>query len=390
MSRLRASVQYGDWRGSAAADDISHGDFHDHLRSIGEFGDDEFLVGIEVFIGDNHPGRPPQPPMVSALLAARGDFDTVKAKLRAQRDPIPLRRVRLDLTLDDLLRKFKRIAITFLRNGLDLDDREYEDTAELQAAALANWDEIQHAPVSVPPQDLHRLATDDAVAAVKNWFRENFDDPAQATPYDGAEGGYQFLWGGPYATRDIVESVFLHALSEKAIERIVDELDRVSTEWVPNWRRLEPPDGEEPVPTQDVEALRAELVHHIGSLEIALSQVIDRKTGIGHNHPPEPLDPEPLDAAERAEISKELGALKTAVSPGGDLATAHQAVARLETKWSRFSGWLGKQGELFATEAVKEAGKQFGTWAPRAFIFWITGLLGTVLAFAKQLIHLLH
>ena len=34
------------------------------------------------------------------------------------------------------------------------------------------------------------------------WFNQNFEDPAERTPYESAEGGYQWIWGGPYDARE--------------------------------------------------------------------------------------------------------------------------------------------------------------------------------------------
>ena len=82
---------------------------------------------------------------------------------------------------------------------------------------LGNWDAAQHDPVSNPP-NLSRMRKDDAVEAIKDWFLENFEDPAESTPYESAEGGYQYIWGGPYDTRDIVENVFYQKTSLTAVE----------------------------------------------------------------------------------------------------------------------------------------------------------------------------
>ena len=34
------------------------------------------------------------------------------------------------------------------------------------------------------------------------WFHQNYEDPAESTPYESAEGGYIWIWGGPYDARD--------------------------------------------------------------------------------------------------------------------------------------------------------------------------------------------
>ena len=34
------------------------------------------------------------------------------------------------------------------------------------------------------------------------WFLANSEDPVKSTPYDGAEGGYQYQCGGRYSARE--------------------------------------------------------------------------------------------------------------------------------------------------------------------------------------------
>ena len=34
------------------------------------------------------------------------------------------------------------------------------------------------------------------------WFLANYEDPVKSTPYDGAQGGYQYQCGGRYSARE--------------------------------------------------------------------------------------------------------------------------------------------------------------------------------------------
>src|SRR3546814_17702881 len=104
---------------------------------------------------------------------------------------------------------------------------------------LIYFEEIQHDPISTPPE-IAELPIVEAVTSVKEWFFENFEDPAQSTPHDSSEGGYLYIWGGPYDTRDIVENVFADAASQEVIDVAIDELDSVSSEWVPSGSRRQP------------------------------------------------------------------------------------------------------------------------------------------------------
>ena len=64
---------------------------------------------------------------------------------------------------------------------------------------------------------LDDLTHDERVEAMKEWFWENFEDPANETPYESREGGYQWIWGGPFDARPLahdfmerVNHVFRH------------------------------------------------------------------------------------------------------------------------------------------------------------------------------------
>lgn len=237
---------------------------------------------------------------------------------------------------------------------------------------LENWDEVQHDPLSIPPDDFSGMDLDDAVAAIREWFYENFEDPAESTPYESAEGGYQYIWGGPYDTRDIIENVFADTASEELIAAAIAELETDSDVWVPSTSRRQAPEEDEPPDEElDIKALHVQLQERVHSLEEALKRVPQPPAGMGHNRPPEPLEAEPLDENDRKEIATALQTLKAQpVDPQDKGAVAQAALGQIESKRAKLGRWLAQQGQVFTTEAVKEAGKRFGQWAPAAFWLW--------------------
>lgn len=70
---------------------------------------------------------------------------------------------------------------------------------------MSTSDEI--AEKSATPK-LAGLDSRSRVVAMVHWFLENFEDPADALPYDSREGGFQWLWGGPYSAREELEEAF--------------------------------------------------------------------------------------------------------------------------------------------------------------------------------------
>jgi hypothetical protein len=61
------------------------------------------------------------------------------------------------------------------------------------------------------------------------WFLERYEDPAEACPYESAEGGYQYIWGGPHNAGDALidtwSDIFTEAFLEQVAERLETEQD---------------------------------------------------------------------------------------------------------------------------------------------------------------------
>jgi len=119
-----ASAQYDDWKGSCAADNIAHDDLFDLLKARKLMSDGEFPVGVKVYIGENQGGKV-EAPYLEVLLIDRGDFDSANAALKAMKDPVPLKAVRLELTMDSFFGLFKRFRFALSPWGLDMENREY-------------------------------------------------------------------------------------------------------------------------------------------------------------------------------------------------------------------------------------------------------------------------
>jgi len=66
---------------------------------------------------------------------------------------------------------------------------------------------------------------------MRSWFFENYENPAEHTPFESKEGGYIYIWGGPYDAREELEDVFLGHVSEEAIDELVTELESECYEW---------------------------------------------------------------------------------------------------------------------------------------------------------------
>ena len=83
----------------------------------------------------------------------------------------------------------------------------------------------------VSKEAFRRMKNADKKELMLSWFFQNFEDPAERTPYESAEGGYQWIWGGPYDAREQLDSMFGELVSESLIEQVVELIERNGTEW---------------------------------------------------------------------------------------------------------------------------------------------------------------
>lgn len=59
---------------------------------------------------------------------------------------------------------------------------------------------------------------------MKGWFFENFEDPVHSCPRDSAEGGYQFIHGGPHSAEEKLREEFEGKVPEKLIAELAAKL----------------------------------------------------------------------------------------------------------------------------------------------------------------------
>lgn len=69
------------------------------------------------------------------------------------------------------------------------------------------------------------------IAVMKVWFHENYEDPVENTPYESAEGGYIYIWGGPYDALEEIQQEFSGTIPDDVIEQLADELNDISAFW---------------------------------------------------------------------------------------------------------------------------------------------------------------
>lgn len=85
----------------------------------------------------------------------------------------------------------------------------------------------------VTRQEIDEEATEEAKNTMREWFFQHFEDPAESTPYESREGGYQWIWGGPYNALEELQSAFAGEYPDEIIEELAEELTSDCWEWAP-------------------------------------------------------------------------------------------------------------------------------------------------------------
>jgi len=115
------------------------------------------------------------------------------------------------------------------------EEIELDDVVDVGGEA-DEMPELDTVPPSDPP-DVRAIAHDAVVEAMVAWFFDNFKDPAHSTPYDG---GYVYIWGGPYSAEDEIRNAFKGKASERTIIKAIKQIEQEGWEWAPADSRVQP------------------------------------------------------------------------------------------------------------------------------------------------------
>jgi len=85
----------------------------------------------------------------------------------------------------------------------------------------------------ISPDDLPKEDREVQLDVMRTWFFENFEDPVERTPYESAEGGYIWIWGGPYDAQEELSGAFGDVVPDDVIEELSSELNSECPEWAP-------------------------------------------------------------------------------------------------------------------------------------------------------------
>ena len=212
------------------------------------------------------------------------------------------------------------------------------------------------------PPSLDGMEEEEAVQAMVDWFYANYEDPAQSTPYNGREGGYQYIWGGPYDAQEEIGGTFINA-DEDWIAQAVDEVQTEGTfDWAPSSRRVQELEDDfeddDPTPGASLNERLNALGEQLDRIEQHVAFWQNRPAGMGHNAPPEEfrLGPDDIDLQEVresvAEVRIELA--KPDRETSADLAVIERAESRFKKLAARILNFCKKPWVVAAGTFVGE------------------------------------
>lgn len=248
-----------------------------------------------------------------------------------------------------------------------------------------DWDDIEaHEELANLTHDqLRALPRKKQEYYIVAWFHSQFWDPAQETPYNGREGGYLYIHGGPYDAREELDKKFGGVVEENIIETAVEEIESDGlTDWAPSpmhpdqlrsaeeyYESIKPPTLDEigaalasgaktDLGSPASQTAAEELQQSADALMAAIDARRPLHGGMGHNGPA--LDDEGNllpDGFENElrETAQVLSVQMEASDP--DPKVVVEAAARL----MRFRAWLQPRIDLAADEFAKEIGKRGAT-----------------------------
>lgn len=219
--------------------------------------------------------------------------------------------------------------------------------------------------------EFQRLSKARQAALMIEWFGERYEDPIHHLPYNSREGGYQWIHGGPYSARSVLENEFGNLAKPSAIAAAIEDLETEGFDWSPRPEE-EPDDGiysiNEPLPDisdfdfeedddevatrTDVAALRGDMLKKLEELEALILAARPLHGGVGHNNPPAPIDELPISAADLDQSLDAIRSLRDqAYADEPDETQVLRGASRFRRVAAALGGWLGGRAN-----AVVDAG----------------------------------
>jgi hypothetical protein len=246
------------------------------------------------------------------------------------------------------------------------------------------------------------------------WFTTYYEDPANQTPYNGREGGYQYIHGGPYNAHEELFEEFGNLADEALIAEAAEEVENEDgiLDWAPSSQHQDmrdaadeamldrdddpddyvPGDGVRPSLDErlasierairsgtkpsfglpEERAFRADVLDRIAGLEAELAKLKPAHGRMGHNGPPGEIETPTDLIREVKEATTQIKEELAKPEPeAGNVLTATKALTAV-------LGWVGSKLNNFVDAAVKSAGDATGKLLAPFLMVGAVGLWGSI------------
>jgi hypothetical protein len=83
-------------------------------------------------------------------------------------------------------------------------------------------------------RDVADMNRAEQIEMMVDWFKFHFEDPANDTPYSKDQGGYVFLWGGPFDADEQIQAEFSDTVEFDTMQAAVSQIQSDGTfDWAP-------------------------------------------------------------------------------------------------------------------------------------------------------------
>lgn len=140
----------------------------------------------------------------------------------------------------------------------DANEWDEENRRNAEKDLIANYNPPLNVQNSTQnDKNTKQKAKQERIDSLVEWFHENYEDPAHRVPHDSGEGGYQWIYGGPYDAKEELTGRFPEE-PEEIIEAAVEEIESDGLfDWAPVPKSEDY--DEEPLDSSDLEDIATDL-----------------------------------------------------------------------------------------------------------------------------------
>ncbi|KLE24246.1 PIN domain-containing protein [Vibrio diabolicus] len=124
-----------------------------------------------------------------------------------------------------IIRLSKLLELFSVKNNVIQEALEAEEDSKKAFLALLRERAF------IKKERYRNLSESEAIQEIKDWFYSRYQNPVDCCPFESKEGGYQYIWGGPFDAEEELFNKFSGDIEERYIMKAVNEIEEDCTEW---------------------------------------------------------------------------------------------------------------------------------------------------------------